>query len=399
MEKLPEFPFPADHSLRPSPLLADARAGGAPVRVRLGYGDPAWLVTRYEDARTVLSSPAFGRDHERAGIPADRIAGMTPADPTSRTLLSEDPPDHTRLRRFVYRTFTPRRVEALRPGTERIAGRLLDAMVGSGAPADLVEGFGLPLPIQVICDLLGVPVADRARFTGWADGLLSTDDRPLAEIGADIDEMNGYLADLAATRVEHPTEDLIGSLVRERVEGDRLTEEEVSNLVRAILIAGFETTASQVPNFVYLLLEGGDYARIVADPGLVPTAVEELLRCVPLIAQGSLTRFVLEEVEVGGVMLRPGDQVLVELAAANRDTVAFPASDTMDIAREANPHIAFGHGLHRCLGASLARMELQVALSALVARLPGLRLAVPPGEVPWHADRFVRRPKELLVTW
>lgn len=285
------------------------------------------------------------------------------------------------------------------PGTERIAGRPLDAMVGAGAPADLVEGFGLPLPIQVICDLLGVPVADRARFTGWADSLLSTSDRPLAEITADIDEMNGYLADLAATRVEHPTGDLIGSLVRERIEGDRLGEEEVSNLVRAIPIAGFETTASQLPNFVYLLLEGGDYARLVADPGLVPTAVEELLRCVPLIAQGSLTRFVLAEVELGGVLLRPGDQVLVELAAANRDAAAFSASETLDIARRANPHIAFGHGPHRCLGASLARMELQAALSALVTRMPGLRLAVPVGEVPWQAERFVRRPKELLVGW
>jgi cytochrome P450 len=399
VQKLPEFPFPADHALLPSPLLGELRAAGAPVRVRLGYGDPAWLGTRYEDARTVLSSPAFGRDHERAGIAADRIAGVTPVDPTSRTLLSEDPPDHTRLRRFVYRTFTPRRVEGLRAGTERITGRLLDAMIAAGGPADLVEGLGLPLPVQVICDLLGVPAADRDRFTGWTDALLSTTDRSAEEVGASIDEMNGYLADLAAARVERPTDDLIGLLVRERIEGDRLSGDEVDNLLRALLVAGFETTASQLPNFAYLLLSGGEYGRLAADPGLVPAAVEELLRCVPLIVQGSLTRFVLEDVEVGGVPLHRGDQVLVELAAANRDAEAFPDPDTLDIARESNPHIAFGHGLHRCLGASLARMELQVALSALVTRLPGLHLAVPAEDVPWYTDRFVRRPKELLVGW
>ncbi|MFB4311702.1 cytochrome P450 [Actinomadura sp. GTD37] len=396
---IPTFPFPADHALQVSPLLAEARAGSAPVRVQLGYGAPAWLVTRYEDARTVLSDPAFGRDRERAGIPADRVAGMTPIDPTSDTLLTEDPPDHTRLRRFVYRTFTPRRVEALRPGTERIAGRLLDAMTEAGGPADLVEAFGLPLPIQVICDLLGVPVAERRRFTAWTDALLSTSDLTGDEIRSSIDEMNGYLAELAAMRVEHPTDDLIGALVRERIEGDRLSGDELNNLVRAVLAAGFETTASQIPNFVFLLLRGGDYARLAADPGLVPAAVEELLRFVPLIAQGSLTRFVLTEIEVGGVLLRPGEQVLVELSAANRDGDAFPEPETLDIARRSNPHIAFGHGLHRCLGASLARMELQVALSALAVRLPGLRLAVPADQVPWHTARFVNRPRELPVAW
>ncbi|MDL4815789.1 cytochrome P450 [Actinomadura opuntiae] len=399
MPKLPEFPFPSDRALRPSPLLGDARSGGAPVRVQLVFGDPAWLVTRYEDARTVLSDPAFGRDHDRAGIPADRVARMTPVDPTSGTLLTEDPPDHTRLRRFVYRTFTPRRVEGLRPGTRRIADRLLDAMIGSGAPADLVEGFGLPLPIQVICDLLGVPVADRARFTAWTDALLSTSEMTADEVMASIAEMNGYLADLAAERVDRPTDDLIGSLVRERIEGDRLSDDELNNLLRAVLGAGFETTASQIPNFVFLLLDSGDYARLAADPGLVPTAVEELLRYVPLIAQGSLTRFVLEETELGGVRLRPGEQVLVELAAANRDAAVFSEAETLELDRESNPHIAFGHGLHRCLGASLARMELQVALAALTERLPGLRLAVPADQVPWHTGRFVHRPRELLVSW
>ncbi|WP_067810770.1 cytochrome P450 [Actinomadura kijaniata] len=399
MRGLPAFPFPADHALQPSPLLTEARDGRAPIRVRLPYGAPAWLVTRYEDARHVLSSPVFGRDPERAGIPEADIARTTPVEITVRTLLSTDPPDHTRLRRFVFRAFTPRRVEELRAGTERIAGRLVDAMIEAGPPADLFETFGLTLPIEVICDLLGVPAADRARFTAWTDALLSTTGKTAEQAAASIDAMNDYLADQADRRTRHPTDDLIGALVRERVEGDRLSPAEMVNLLRALLAAGHETTASQIPNFVYLLLRGGDYRRLADEPGLVSTAVEELLRYVPLITQGSLTRFVLEEVELGGVRLRRGDQVLVELAAANRDGTVFPDPEVLEVAREDNPHIAFGFGPHRCVGAALARMELQVALSTLTRRLPGLRLAVPLDEVPWDDGRFVRRPRRLPVTW
>ncbi|TMR05633.1 cytochrome P450 [Actinomadura soli] len=397
MQEPKAFPFPTDHALRPSPLLSEARRAG-PVRVQLDYGAPAWLVTSYEDARHVLSSPVFGRDCERAGIPADQVAGMTPVDPASRTLLTTDPPEHTRLRRFIFRTFTPRRVEDLRPGTQKIADRLLDAMVQDGPPADLVDVFGLALPVEVICDLLGVPAADRPRFTAWTDALLSTE-LTIEEVQASIGEMNAYLGALAAHRVRHPTDDLIGALVRERIEGDGLTEDEVNNLLRALLAAGHETTASQIPNFVFLLLRDGGYARLAADPGLVPAAVEELLRYVPLIAQGSMTRFVLEDVELSGVRLHAGDQVLIELAAANRDARAFPDAETMDLTRRDNPHIAFGHGMHRCVGAALARMELQVALATLATRLPGLRLAQPSDQVPWHMNRFVRRPRRLMVTW
>ncbi|QXJ21220.1 cytochrome P450 [Actinomadura graeca] len=393
----PAFPFPAEHALRPSPLLTEARSGHAPIRVQPRYGDPAWLVTRYEDARQVLSSPVFGRDHERAGVPADHISRVTPLDVTSDTFSAQDPPDHTRLRRFVFRAFTPSRVEALRPATRRIADRLVDGMIAQGPPLDLFERFGLGLPLEVICDLLGVPLADRKLFTEWSDALLNSTGTT-EEAVASVEEMNAYLAGLSARRRQRPTDDLIGALVRARIEGDRLTDDEVKNLLRILLGAGHETTASQIPNFMYVLLESGEYERVAADPGLVPTAVEELLRYVPLLTQGSLTRFVLEDVEVGGVRLRAGDQVLVELAAANRDTAAFDDPEALDVTRKDNPHIAFGHGMHRCVGAALARMELQVALATLTERLPGLGLAEP-DRIEWHVDRFVRRPKELLVTW
>ncbi|WP_026411577.1 cytochrome P450 [Actinomadura oligospora] len=399
MPALPAFPFPSDHALRLAPALAEARGDGAPVQVQPPYGAPAWLVTRYEDARHVFSSPAFGRDPRRAGVADSDVARVTPVDITAQTMVSADPPDHARVRRFVFHTFTPRRIERLRPSTERIADGLVDAMVEQGPPADLFEAFGLTLPVRVICDLLGVPAADQDRFTAWSDSLIEDSGLTPDEVLAGIAEMNDYLGEQADRRVEHPTDDLIGALVRARVEGDRLSRDEMVNLVRTLLAAGHETTASQIPNFVFLLLTNGDYKRLCDEPELVPAAVEELLRYVPLIAQGSFARYVLEETELGGVRLRPGDQVLVELSAANRDGSVFPDPEVLDVARADNPHLAFGFGLHRCVGASLARMELQVALSTLTRRLPGLRLAVPADEVPWHAHRFVRRPRALPVTW
>ncbi|ROO85116.1 cytochrome P450 [Actinocorallia herbida] len=395
----PSYPFATDHCLELPPAMTSAREGGAPVLVQPPFGPPAWLVTAYEDARLVLSSPVFGRDRERVGVALDGVAGVIPIDPSSGTLLAADPPDHTRLRRFVFRTFTPRRVEDLRPGTRRIADRLVDEMLDAGPPADLVDGFGLGLPVQVICELLGVPASDRSRFTAWLEALVAGSALSVAEIMASVDEMNAYLGDLAAQRVDAPTDDLIGALVRERIEGDGLTNDEVINLVRALLGAGHETTAAQIPNFVFLLLRGGDYARLVAEPALIPRAVEELLRYVPLVSQGSFSRFVLEDVEVGGVLLRRGDQVLVDIGAANRDAAAFPDAESLDVARETNPHIAFGHGLHRCVGAALARMELQVALEALTTRLPTLRLATPAADLHWDPTRLIRRPDELPLTW
>ncbi|RFU37267.1 cytochrome P450 [Actinomadura logoneensis] len=392
------FPFPSD-ALQLSAQLDEVRGARAPVRVRLPYGAPAWLVTRYEDARYVLSSPSFARDPRRAGIAEDDIARVTPVDITVQTMVSTDPPDHTRVRRFVYRAFTPRRIERLRPGTERIADRLVDAMVEQGPPADLFEAFGLALPVQVICDLLGVPAADRDRFTAWTGTLIDTGGLPPEEVMAGIAEMNAYLAEQADLRARNPTDDLVGALVRARDAGDGLSRDELVNLVRTLLAAGHETTASQIPNFVFLLLGTGDYRRLHDRPELVPSAVEELLRYVPLITQGSFPRFVLEDTEVGGMKLGRGDQVLVELSAANRDGSVFPDPDVLDVGRAANPHVAFGFGLHRCVGAALARMELQVALATLTRRLPGLRLAVPADEVPWCADRIVRRPRGLPVTW
>ncbi|MDA2813724.1 cytochrome P450 [Nocardiopsis sp. RSe5-2] len=393
------FPFPSDHPLTPAPALAEARKGGAPVRVRLPFGDPAWLVTRYEDAKDVLSSPRFGRDAERAGIPEERTARIGPIDVSNRTIMNMDPPRHTQVRGLVGKVFTPRRVERLRPWTRGVADRLVQGMRDQGPPGDLVRDLALPLPIEVICELLGVPSSDRHSFHAWSDAFLSTTDSTPERVQENQARIDAYLADMVTLRRDDPDGGLVGALAREHYEGSRLNEEELLGLLRALLIAGHETTASLVPGFFYLLLKEDGFARLVTDPGLVPGAVEELLRLVPLIRPGSFTRYALEDAEVGGVRVPAGDQVIVELSAANRDPEAFAEPDRLDFERGRTPHLAFGHGIHHCVGASLARMELQVALEAMAEGLPGLRPATPLEELRWNEERFVRSTEAFPVTW
>ncbi|MFW5418387.1 cytochrome P450 [Nocardiopsis sp. CNT-189] len=395
------FPFPSDHPLAPAPALAEARKGGAPMRIRLPFGDPAWLVTRYEDARHVLSSTDFGRDALRAGIPPERTARIGPIDVSESTIMTMDPPRHTRVRGLVGKVFTPRRVDRLRPWTLEVARGLVADMRRQGPPADLVRDFALPLPIEVICELLGVPSADRDSFHAWSDAFLSTADPDAGKVRENQARIDGYLGGMAARRKGESGGGLVGALAREHESGGEggLTEEELLGLLRALLIAGHETTASLIPGFVHLLLGGDGFSRLAADPGLIPGAVEELLRSVPLIRPGSFTRYVLRDTELGGVRIAAGEQVVVELSAANRDPEAFPDPDELDLARTPNPHIAFGHGIHHCVGASLARMELQVALEALTSDLPGLRPAVPLDRIRWNEERFVRAAEAFPVEW
>ncbi|TDQ54169.1 cytochrome P450 [Actinorugispora endophytica] len=395
----PLFPFPDEQPLTPSARLAAFRRSASPVRVRLPFGGGAWLVTRHEDARLVLSSPRFGRDAERAGIAPDGVPRMTPVDPVGANIAALDPPDHTRVRGLVARVFTPRRVEALRPRIQGIAEELVEEMAAAGSPADLVDRLALPLPVEVICELLGVPSADRPRFRSWTDTLVDTSGRSPEAIGRALADVDDYLLGLAVQRAGNPTDDLIGALARVRGPEGGLAVADLRALLRPLLIAGHDTTASQIANFTYLLLRGGDYPRLAADPGLVPGAVEELLRYVPLLSIGSFPRFALADTDVGGVTVRAGESVIVELSAANRDPDVFEDPDTLDIGRGHNPHIGFGHGAHHCVGAALARTQLRAALEALARRLPGLALAGPPHRVRWREETFVRGPRELPVRW
>jgi cytochrome P450 len=298
---------------------------------------------------------------------------------------------------LVTKAFTARRVEALRPRAQQIADSLVDAMLAQGAPADLVEDFALLLPITVICELLGVPVEDRTDFRVWSDAFLSTSKFTVDEVIVHRGQLRAYIAALIAARRDDPRDDLLTALVSARDDDDRLSEEELLSLSEAILIAGHETTASQIPNFVHTLLVHPDQLAVLgADLDLVPRAVEELLRFTPLGEGGTQARYALEDVELGGITVRAGEPVVVAIHAANRDETVYTRPDELDLHRREASHIGFGHGPHHCLGASLARMELQVALRTLLGRLPGLRHA---GEVTWKSGLSTRGPEHMPITW
>ncbi|MBE1491261.1 cytochrome P450 [Plantactinospora soyae] len=390
------YPFAAPDRLNLDPRYAQLRRDEPLSRVQLPFGEEAWLATRYEDVRVVMGDARFsralsvGRDEPRT-IPRQQDLGM----------LRMDPPDHTRLRRLVAKAFTARRVELLRTRAQQITDELVDEMVKAGPPADLVEQFATPLPIQVICELLGVPFADRDKFHTWSEAIVSTTSLGVDQIQEYLNNLWGYIGELVAVRRREPVDDLLGAMVRARDENeDRLTEEELVQLAAGLLAAGHETTVTQIPNFVYVLLEHpAELARLRADPTLVPSAVEELIRFVPLGVASAFPRYATEDIELGGVLVRAGEPVLPAVGSANRDGEVFADPDRLDLGRVPNPHVGFGHGVHHCIGAQLARMELQVAIHTLVTRLPGLRLAVPEPELTWKSGLLVRGLAALPVTW
>jgi cytochrome P450 len=383
------FPFSAPDELNMDPLFTELRTRPL-CRIRLPYGEPAWLATRYEDVKVVLGDPRFsravagGRDEPRMrahrGLPG--------------SILSLDPPEHTRLRRLVAKAFTARRVEELRPRAEQIAHGLIDRMT---APAELVGDFALPLPVTVICELLGVPYEDRGDFRTWSDAFLSTTRYTPEQVAEYTERMAAYMAGLIAERRTRLRDDLLSALVVARDEQDRLSEEELVALAIGILVAGHETTATQIPNFVYVLLtHPSQLAAVRADLDLVPRAVEELMRYVPLGSGAGIPRYALEDVDLGGVTVRAGEPVVASLPSANRDEAIYTDPERLELLRQEASHVGFGYGPHHCLGAQLARMELQVALRTLLERLPGLRFA---GSVAWKDGMSTRGPERMPITW
>jgi cytochrome P450 len=372
---------------------AAAREAPGLIRVQLQYGEPAWLATRYADARMVLGDRRFGR---AMAVGRDAPRPVPPVE--EENLLSMDPPNHTRLRTLVAKAFTLRRVEAMRPRVRELAGGLVDEMMAHGAPADLVDLFALPLPVAVICELLGVPVGDRPKFRVWSDRMLSTARITAEEFHANREELRDYMRGLIAERRAAPADDLMSALVEARDERDRLTELELVDLCVGVLVAGHETTASQLPNFVYVLRHQfpGKWDELLADHELIPAAVEELTRFVPLGAGAAFARYAMEDVEVGGMLVREGEPVLVAIGAANRDPMRFTDPDELRFDRTDNQHIGFGHGVHHCLGAQLARLELQEALRVMLTRLPDLHIA---GDVEWKVEMIMRAPKYMPVGW
>jgi len=387
------YPFGPVNGLDLDPTYGRLRDSEPLARVKLPYGKEGWLLTRYDDVRLVLGDARFSlaeaavRDTPRMG--PQRMGAI---------LTDLDPPDHTRLRRLLAHAFTVHRVEQLRANAERLADELLDDMEKAGPPADLVTAYAVPLPGLMICDLLGVPYEDRDHFQDLVAAFMSvtamTDDEKMARLG----ELAGYLAGLAEQRREHPEDDLISALVVAREEGDRLTAEELVQLTVLLLGAGYDSTAAHIANSVYTLLRFPDQAELLrADPGLMPGAVEELLRWIPAQEISDiLPRYALEDVELSGGTVKAGEPVLLAKHAANRDPRRYPDPDRFDVTRDAKGHLTFGHGPHHCIGAQLARMDVQVALTAILTRFPGLRLAE---DVRWRTGMAMRGPLEMQVAW
>lgn len=364
---------PADTMIsHPYDVYERLRTSSPAHRVKGTDGQPAWLVTRFDDVRAALADPRLSLDKAHAREGNYRGLSLPPA--LDANLLNMDPPDHTRIRRLVGRAFTQHRIERLRPRIRAIAEGFLDAL-GSQGTADLVPAYAAPLPIVVICELLGIPDSHRRDFRSWTDVLIVPDpNRPQAAKEA-VGAMLGFFQELLSQKRSRPSDDLLSDLVAVRDSGeDRLTEDELMSLAFLILFAGYENTVQLIGNAVLALLRHPDQmAALRKDPSLLPGAVEEFARYEgPALL--AIRRFPKQDVTIGGVLIPAGETVLLSLAAANRDPDRFPDPDRLDLGREATGHLALGHGIHYCLGAPLARAETEIALAALLERFEKLEL-------------------------
>ncbi|NMI57569.1 MULTISPECIES: cytochrome P450 [unclassified Streptomyces] len=369
----------------------------APVhRVAGTDGNPAWLVTRYEDVREALANPLLSMDKKHA-LPGS-YQGLSLPPALDANLLNMEAPDHTRIRRLVVRAFTARRIEQLRTPVRETADRLLDAL-GRHGSADLMTAYAAPLPITVICDLLGIPGEHRRDFRAWTDVLVAPDPtRPGAAKEA-VAAMLGFLTQLLADKRKKPADDLLSDLIAVRDEGDRLSEDELMSLAFLILFAGYENTVQLIGNAILGLLTHPDQlAALRANPERFPNAVEEFARHEgPALL--AIRRFPVEDVTIGAVTVPAGETVLLSLAAANRDPARFPDPERLDLGRDASGHLALGRGIHYCVGAPLARLETEIAVSALLERLPDLALDTDPVELRWRPSLRARGLLALPVTY
>ncbi|MET9533282.1 cytochrome P450 [Streptomyces sp. NPDC006649] len=375
------FVDPAELVADPYSAYSRLREAGPVHRITGTDGLPAWVVTRYDDVRQALADPRLSLDKRNAAPGGYHGLALPPA--LDANLLNMDPPDHTRIRRLVSRAFTPRHIARLRGPIRETADSLLDAIEPYGH-ADLIASYAAPLPITVICDLLGVAPHDRHDFRSWTDALVAPDPAQPHRAKESVRSMLAFFTRLIADKHASPADDLLSSLIAVRDDADRLSEDELMSLAFLILVAGYENTVHLIGNSTLALLSHPDQLSAVrADPGRLGGAVEELARYdgpVPL----AIRRFPTEDITIGGVGIPAGETVLLSLAAAHRDPHRFTEPDRLDIGRDATGHLALGHGIHYCLGAPLARMETEVALAALLDRFPDLALDVAPDVLRWR---------------
>jgi cytochrome P450 len=404
----------------PYPEYAALRQAAPVHQVTLPDGSTAWLVTRYADVRAALADTRLSLDKAN-GTGAWR--GFSLPGALDANLLNMDPPDHTRIRRLVVKAFTSRRIEQLRPAVEAVADELLDQIAAAGQ-ADLIADYAGVLPVVVICDLLGVPPADRAMLRGWTDVLFappSDDPRAVARV---VGMLRDFLVRLIADKRENPGDDLLSAIIAVRDTGpgdsadrepgpgdragrpgdgtgdtgDRLSEDELTSLAFLILFAGYENSVHLIGTGLLALLRHPEQLAALGGSGLPASAVEELMRYEPP-GPLAIRRFPLTDLTIGGVTIPAGATVLLAVAAANRDPDRFPDAETLDLHRRDNAQLTLGYGIHYCLGAPLARMETQIAIGTVLRRFPNLALAVDPDELTWRTSYRTRGLRSLPVTF
>jgi cytochrome P450 len=398
-EDLLPYPIPNKAALAPPVEWEELREQCPVAHVRFPSGDRATLLTRYDDVRQVLSDPRFGRGSE-----AEDAAQMSDSggvfNSAMAMALPQSGPAHLQWRRLLNRWFTAKRMAALRPRIAEMAERLVDEMVEQGQPADLKAALGFPLPVWVICEMLGVPDADRDRFSHWSDLLLNLTRYTREEVAAGEAEFFDYMGGHIAAKRANPGDDVLSELiVAGEAEADPWSDTKLIATGLGLLIAGHETTANMIAKMVAMLLsDRRRWERLLADPSLVRTAVEEVLR-LDTNAGFGMVRYLDEDIEVADTPLPSGTTVVCNMASANRDERVFDHAEEMDLARSPNPHLAFGTGPHSCLGQALARTELQVTLEVLLRKLPTLELAVPTEELQRVEGLAVGGLREVPVRW
>ena len=394
-----ELSYPMQRScpFHPPETYAALRENQPFARVRLWDGSHPYLLTRYEDIRVVLAHPRFSCEPVREGFP-HVYEGRMVADKADKSFLRLDPPEHDRLRRMVTKEFTVKKVEALRPRIQQTVDRLIDQYGAMPQGSDFVEHFGAPLPTEIITLLLGIPYEDHAIFHRATRVQFGSKSTP-AEVRASLDELLAYLDALITRKEAAPADDIVARLVHDHYKPGHIDRLTLINIVRLLLSAGHQTTQNMTALGVLTLLQHPDQlALIKADPALIPGAVEELLRFSSILHTGA-RRMALEDIDVNGHLVKAGEGVICSIPAANRDGRLFADPDRFDVTRDAGAHVAFGFGVHQCLGQVLARAELQIVYGTLFHRLPNLRLAVPFEALRFRHDMFVYGVHELPLAW
>ncbi|MCC4318035.1 cytochrome P450 [Streptomyces malaysiensis] len=399
-EPLPEFPMPraAGCPFDPPPATRALHTERPVTRVRLWDGSAPWLVTRYADQRALLGDPRVSSEATLPGFP-HASAGFRENAGRRRSFITMDNPEHARIRRMVTGPFAIKRIEALRPEIQKITDDLIDAMLAGPTPVDLVRALALPLPSLVICKLLGVPYEDHDFFQRNSSLLINRHSSVEDVVGAN-EALTDYLEGLVVAKLADPADDMLSELAG-RVRAGELTQRDAANMGVLLLVAGHETTANMIALGTVALLENPDQLAILRetdDPKAIAGAVEELLRYLTIVHNGR-RRVALEDIEIGGETIRAGDGIIVYTGTGNWDAEVFPEPERLDIGRDARRHIAFGFGIHQCLGQPLARVELQVVYGTLYRRIPTLRLATGIDQLPFKEDGLVYGVYELPVTW